>query len=188
VTHLDLDHAGGLSDFPKAKVHVYEPEHAAATAPATWLEQMRYRAIQWAHGPDWALAPEPRAAAGEPWFGFECVRDLAGLPPEVLLVPLVGHTRGHCGVAVQGERGWLLHAGDAYFYRGEVDPMTRRCPVGLDLFQQLIQVDGDARMRNQARLQALAREHGGEVSVFCAHDPVEFEQRRAAAEPARAAA
>jgi glyoxylase-like metal-dependent hydrolase (beta-lactamase superfamily II) len=187
VTHLDLDHAGGLSDFPRAKVHVYDVEYAAAAAPRTWLERMRYRAIQWAHGPDWALAPEP-PAEGERWFGFECVRDLSGLPPEVLLVPLVGHSRGHCGVAVQGEGGWLLHAGDAYFYRGEVNLAGRRCPPGIDLFQRLVQVDGGARMRNQERLQELARERGGDVAIFCAHDPVELEQRCAAAELARAAA
>ncbi len=29
------------------------------------------------------------------------------------LVPLFGHTRGHCGVAVRTEQGWLFHAGDA---------------------------------------------------------------------------
>ena len=32
VTHLDLDHAGGLGDFPNAKVHVHAREHAAAMA------------------------------------------------------------------------------------------------------------------------------------------------------------
>src|SRR5215472_3288530 len=30
-THLDLDHVGGLSDFPDAAVHVFEPELRAAT-------------------------------------------------------------------------------------------------------------------------------------------------------------
>jgi len=30
ITHLDLDHAGGLADFPHAKVHVHAREHAAA--------------------------------------------------------------------------------------------------------------------------------------------------------------
>src|SRR4051794_19069444 len=32
VTHLDLDHAGGLCDFPRAKVHVHAREHGAAMA------------------------------------------------------------------------------------------------------------------------------------------------------------
>ncbi|MDE2292511.1 MAG: MBL fold metallo-hydrolase, partial [Elusimicrobia bacterium] len=32
VTHLDLDHAGGLPDFPGATVHLLEAERAAALA------------------------------------------------------------------------------------------------------------------------------------------------------------
>ena len=40
-------------------------------------------------------------ASGERWFGFECVRDLAGLPPEILMVPLAGHTVGHAGIAIE---------------------------------------------------------------------------------------
>lgn len=187
VTHLDLDHAGGLADFPSARVHVYAAEHAAAMTPPTLFERMRYRAVQWAHGPAWAPAPEP-APGGEPWFGFACVRDLPGLPPEVLLVPLPGHTRGHCAVAVRSGGGWLLHAGDAYFHRDELDPAGRRCPAGLELFQQVIQFDGDARLSNQHRLRALAAGHGREVAVFCAHDPVEYERLRGRREAAAAAA
>jgi glyoxylase-like metal-dependent hydrolase (beta-lactamase superfamily II) len=52
-------------------------------------------------------------------MGFEAVRDLDGLPPEILLVPLAGHTWGHSAVAIDTGDGWLLHAGDAYFFRGE---------------------------------------------------------------------
>src|SRR5262245_5679705 len=31
VTHLDPDHAGGLSDFPRATIHAMRAEHDAAT-------------------------------------------------------------------------------------------------------------------------------------------------------------
>src|SRR5437879_605277 len=37
LTHLDLDHAGGLADFPDAEVHVFETEHGAALEPG-WRE------------------------------------------------------------------------------------------------------------------------------------------------------
>ena len=30
-----------------------------------------------------------------------------------MLIPLAGHTRGHCGVAIKTETGWHLHCGDA---------------------------------------------------------------------------
>jgi glyoxylase-like metal-dependent hydrolase (beta-lactamase superfamily II) len=46
LTHLDLDHAGGLSDFPAAHVHVLKVEHAAAKRPRAVKEQGRYRTQQ----------------------------------------------------------------------------------------------------------------------------------------------
>lgn len=45
-----------------------------------------------------------------------------------------------------------------------------------------MEVDRRARLANQARLRQLARGHGDEVRMFCAHDPVEF--ACLAAEPA----
>ncbi len=38
----------------------------------------------------------------------------------------------------------------------------------------MVQIDGEARMRNQERLRTLAREHTSEVRVFSAHDPFEL--------------
>jgi len=35
LTHLHRDHAGGISDFPWATVHVFASEHEAALRPAT---------------------------------------------------------------------------------------------------------------------------------------------------------
>ncbi len=170
LTHLDFDHAGGLCDFPEARVHLLGAELDAARHRHTPIARGRYRPPQWPPQAHW----QPYAASGEPWFGFDAVRELDGLPPEILLVPLVGHTLGHSGVAVDTGRGWLLHAGDAYFYRGEMDPEDPRCPAGLRLYQTMMQVDAAARHHNQARLRALAREHAGEVRIHCAHDPVEF--------------
>lgn len=98
----------------------------------------------------------PGRAAGEPWFGFEAVRALDGLPPEILVVPLPGHTWGHAGIAVdRGAEGWLLHAGDAYFYRHEVRRAKRKCTPGLRGYQTMMEVDRDRRLANQARLRAL---------------------------------
>jgi glyoxylase-like metal-dependent hydrolase (beta-lactamase superfamily II) len=37
LTHLDVDHAGGLADFPQAQVHVHATELAAALHPTTLL-------------------------------------------------------------------------------------------------------------------------------------------------------
>jgi glyoxylase-like metal-dependent hydrolase (beta-lactamase superfamily II) len=175
LTHLDVDHAGGLADFPRAQIHVYAAEHDAAMRRATFKEQMRYQPIQWAHGPMWVR----HEVAGERWFGFGAVRALEA-SEEVLLVPLHGHTRGHCGVAVRTPEGWLLHAGDAYFHHAEIDPVHPRCTAGLRLFQRFMDIDRPLRRQNQARLRELAGAHGGEVHIFSAHDPAELERMQAA--------
>jgi glyoxylase-like metal-dependent hydrolase (beta-lactamase superfamily II) len=173
VTHLDVDHAGGLPDFPDATVHVFRSEHEALTNP-TFKEKPRYPAHQTAHGPRWAI----HDVAGEQWNGFDSVRVLGD---DVLLVPLPGHTRGHSAVAVRDGDGWLLHCGDAYFHRGEVQTPPS-CPRTLRLFQDLTCVDNRRRKANQERLRELVREHGGNgLRTVCAHDHVELAREQAAA-------
>jgi glyoxylase-like metal-dependent hydrolase (beta-lactamase superfamily II) len=174
LTHLDFDHAGGLDDFPTARVHVMAAEADGAVAQATWLDRGRFRPRQWSTQPHWVTYPMPRG--GERWFGFECVRELEGISPDILLVPLVGHTLGHAGVAVRTSDGWLLHAGDAYFYHEEMNPHRPRCTPGLRMYQQLMQKDGRLRRLNQERLRELVLRHERDVRVFCAHDAVEFER------------
>ena len=173
LTHLDFDHAGGIDDFPWATVHLFAPEARAARARETAKARARFRPAQWAGSGSWREYP----VQGERWFGFDTVRELDGLPPEILMVPLTGHTAGHCGVAVQGERGWKLLAGDAYFHHSELDG-TRRPPSGARVYQSVMEVDRGMRFRNQARLRALHRAHGAEVDVFCSHDPHDLERRR----------
>ena len=176
LTHLDLDHAGGLPDFPQARVHVLDAELRAALEPGGVQEQFRYAARHWAHGPDWRRY-EPN---GE-WFGFDAVAELEGLPG-LGLVSLPGHSRGHAGVAVRldpsqnGGREWLLHAGDAYFFHGEADPDAPHSTPGLAGFQARFEVDGGARRETRRRLRDLRAEHRDRVEFFCTHDPVELER------------
>jgi glyoxylase-like metal-dependent hydrolase (beta-lactamase superfamily II) len=166
LTHLDLDHVGGIADFPSARVHVFADELDAALHP-TLREKARYLPAQWAHGPRWVRHDVP----GDTWFGFGSV---TALDDDVLLIPLQGHTRGHCGLAVRRPGGgWLLHAGDSYFHRSEkLTPPAP--PFGLKVFQMLMGVDNGRRLANQARLQELQRSHSDEVTVFCAHDSEEY--------------
>jgi glyoxylase-like metal-dependent hydrolase (beta-lactamase superfamily II) len=168
LTHLDRDHAGGIPDFPKAKVHVPDTEYRAAISPRS----SRYLPHQWAHGPDWVLH---RADDGEHWCGFDAVRELPGLPPEILLVSLPGHTRGHSGVAVRTDDRWLLHAGDAYMFHGEMHAEKPWCSPGLRVFQNIVQVEGAARKRTRDRLRERLLAHP-EVEVFSAHDPLELDR------------
>lgn len=170
LTHLDFDHAGGLEDFPEATVHLMQAEKDAAQLRHGLIAKQRYRPNQWDQVKSWQFYE----AQGERWFGFEAVRDLAGLPPEILLIPLAGHTKGHAGIAISTSQGWLLHAGDAYFYRHEMDG-NRRCTPGLRAYQTLMEADRQTRLANQDRLHALSRDHQDQVCLFCSHDAVEFE-------------
>ncbi len=177
LTHLDFDHAGGLEDFPAAQVHLLQREMDAARSTRSFLGHRRYRHPQWDAVRNWQFyAPE-----GDHWFGFQAVNGLRGLPPEILLIPLAGHTHGHAGVALQTGDGWLLHAGDAYFYRDEVGRNERYCTPGLRLYQRLMEVDRTARLANQHRLWTLSMEHKDQVKLFCSHDALELEHLRGAA-------
>lgn len=174
LTHLDFDHAGALADFPDATVHVHAPELAAAQAPATLIEKQRYEARLWAHGPKW----QTHQASGERWNGFEAVRALGDGDDEILLLPLAGHTRGHTGVAAKdGDGGWRLHCGDAYFFHTEVEA-EGHCPTGLNVFQTLLAVDNSARKSNQSRLRQLNAQGG--VGLNSAHCPHEYARDTAA--------
>ncbi|HEX7666550.1 MAG TPA: MBL fold metallo-hydrolase [Polyangiaceae bacterium] len=175
LTHLDLDHAGGLVDFPNANVHVTHAEKTAALAPKTAIEHVRYVQKMWSHGPKWA----PHTPTGDTWNGFEAVRAIDD-DPDVLIVPLEGHTRGHAAIAVHSSvpngREWLLHAGDSYFAQGEIHSTPPTCPPVLSIYESILALDDDARKRNQLRLRALAAETSAKVDVFCAHSPTEFDR------------
>ncbi len=173
TTHLDLDHTGGLPDFPQAEVHVFAPELEAAMRPRL-RERARYIGGRWAHNPRWVS----HGAGGDDWLGFESVRILPDLDTEVLLVPLVGHSRGHTAVAVRGGDGWLLHCGDAYFNHNEI-ATPPSCPPGLRIFQTLTAADNAARKGNRERLRELAARHGDEITLICSHDPHELEREQA---------
>jgi glyoxylase-like metal-dependent hydrolase (beta-lactamase superfamily II) len=101
LTHLDRDHAGGLSDFPHAQIHVHLREHQAAVTRQLLVKPGRYISEQRKHGPNRRLYGE----GGEDWFGFAGVRAIGDVNPDILIIPLHGHTPEHCGVALrQGEK------------------------------------------------------------------------------------
>lgn len=107
LTHLHLDHAGGLPDFPQAQVHLFRREYEAWRHPRKILE-IAYNKADFAHGPCWQL----HQLQGQRWYNFDALR-LPGIEPEVWLVPLPGHTSGHCGVALKTETGWIFQCGDS---------------------------------------------------------------------------
>jgi glyoxylase-like metal-dependent hydrolase (beta-lactamase superfamily II) len=168
VTHLDLDHAGGLVDFPHAKVHVHAREHAAAMARAHYKERMRYIRSHFAHGPKWEVYSED----GDTWRGLPAVTRLRGLDADIGLLPMHGHTRGHSAVIVKSGERWLVHAGDAYFHRNAIEG-TRNVPPGLAAFEYANEMIPAARRASVAALRQLAASYR-DLDLFCAHDEREY--------------
>jgi glyoxylase-like metal-dependent hydrolase (beta-lactamase superfamily II) len=161
LTHGDPDHAGGLADFPDAQVHVSEEEQAHISGG-----HRRYVPAQFAHRPAW----KTHGRSARRWFGLEARPVELGFSSEVLLVPLTGHTLGHCGVAVQQGDRWLLHAGDAYYLRVELE--TDDHPVSALAAQR---ADDDGQRRTSLEnLRRLVRDHGDEVHVVGYHDLTEL--------------
>ncbi|NGM22482.1 MBL fold metallo-hydrolase [Roseomonas stagni] len=175
MTHLDFDHAGGLIDFPHATVHLSAAEADAAVNPRGFRDRTRWRPAQWGYRGRWQPVETRlgRRGGGERFFGLPNAREIADLPPEFLMVPLPGHSPGHVGVAVKGPRGWMLHAGDAYFNRAEVHGDGSAPPL-LAGYERLMADDDRQQRDSQARLRAMLRAPDSDLAVFCTHDAVEF--------------
>jgi glyoxylase-like metal-dependent hydrolase (beta-lactamase superfamily II) len=169
MTHMDYDHAGGLADFPQTTIHVTTIEHHACVQRKRWIEKVRYIPGQIAHGPSFHL----HAPQGDHWRGFASVQAIEGLDDDVLLIPLAGHTLGHCGVAVkQDDSRWLLHAGDAVIDHRELDPQAR-CPLAPKLMRAMTRMNRAAWRDNLHRLRELASHE--DVMLTNAHDKAMME-------------
>ena len=169
LTHLDLDHAGGIIDFPDATVHVHRHEHHAAMERIGTDAQRRYRPAQWAHAPKWALYQ----TEGDTWRNLPAVAHLRGIDEDIGLLPMFGHTHGHTAITVGHRGGWLVHAGDAYFHRTTLVP-NAIAPFAIRYFEKRAETDRTMRLASLAALIELKANHA-DVNIFCAHDPVELQ-------------
>ena len=163
LTHLDNDHAGGLHDFPNATVHVSHEELANydSTRP-----RGPYKPYQISHLTKFRTYER----SDERWFGLEA-RSLE-LPDDLpaKLIPLPGHTMGHCGVAYREEGKWSLHAGDAYF-DSKVNFLNPAPGLPIEIAFQTSALDRQASIR---KLQKLRAENAEDVAVYCTHDQQDF--------------
>ncbi len=171
LTHLDVDHVGGISDFPNAQVHVTAAEALGAMRSPSWREKMRCRPAQWAHGPK-VVEHDPE---GETWRGFPAAKQLDGIAPGLVLISMPGHSRGHAAVAVDADDHWVLHAGDAFFHHGQIDGHSH-VPFAFRVEDWVISYDMKMVRENRARLMELYRRAEPDLVIVCAHDPVLYEQ------------
>jgi glyoxylase-like metal-dependent hydrolase (beta-lactamase superfamily II) len=160
VSHLDNDHIGGLADFPKATVHisVEELDNFSSDNP-------RYLKLPLAHNP----IIKTYGKQDVEWFGFEARKIVADIETEMFLVPLFGHTLGHCGVALKTGNKWLFYVGDAYYLRVELTdeqhPVNELAKMRAD--------DNNLRISTLNRIRKLVKDHP-EIEIFGYHDIEEF--------------
>lgn len=160
ISHLDNDHIGGLADFPNATVHVgiEELENYHANNP-------RYLQTPLAHQPTIKTYSKSYIS----WFGFEARKIEANMATEIFLIPLFGHTLGHCGVAVKWDNKWLFYIADAYYMRVELTgnnhPVNELAKMRAD--------NNELRLATLDKIRKLVNDHP-EIEVWGYHDIEEF--------------
>jgi glyoxylase-like metal-dependent hydrolase (beta-lactamase superfamily II) len=166
TTHFDIDHIGGISDFPEAQIHVTAAEVLGAMRRPTRTEKVRFRPAQWAHGPK-IVEHDPN---GESWRGFAAAKELDIIAPGIVLISMPGHTRGHACIAVDAGHRWVLHAGDAFYHRGTLDGHSS-VPLSIKLFERIVAFDPQRVRYNHSRLAELYARKEPDLFIVSAHDP-----------------
>jgi glyoxylase-like metal-dependent hydrolase (beta-lactamase superfamily II) len=177
LTHFDLDHVGGLTDFPWARVHVTAAEATGALNATTLIEKVRYKPAQRAHNP--ALV-QYAFGAGDDWRGFAAAKELNDIAPGIVLIDLPGHTRGHAAVAVEVGDRWLLHVGDSFYHHRQID-RTGKAPASLRLLERLLAFNWTKVQSNHARLASLWYAGEPSLALMNSHDPNLLRQAQARA-------
>lgn len=107
ITHLHYDHAGTLSDFPRARFHLQDTEMQFATG--RWMLD---------HAERQAYSADHVAELVRHLFDKRIVfhSEDGEIAPGVTVHRMPGHTMGMQAVRVHTTRGWVLLASDASHY------------------------------------------------------------------------
>jgi glyoxylase-like metal-dependent hydrolase (beta-lactamase superfamily II) len=122
LTHLHMDHDGGLAHFPHSEILVAPRELRIAGG---WAGRLRgYLPQRW---PTW-FDPVPLELAAEPLGPFAASRRLTEAG-DIIAVTTPGHTADHLSVLVQEDDATLFLAGDtsyteALMLAGKVDGVS----------------------------------------------------------------
>jgi glyoxylase-like metal-dependent hydrolase (beta-lactamase superfamily II) len=111
MTHLHLDHASAMADFPGATFLISREEWEAATDGQPWRHG--YVPRQFDHAFDYRLV-DFDSAETDSFSSFGRAFDVFG-DGSVRIVSTPGHTLGHMSVVVRTEGREVLLAGDAIY-------------------------------------------------------------------------
>lgn len=161
ISHLDNDHIGGLADFPNAAVHLAFEEMENYNNG-----NVRYIKTPLSHNPKIITYKETTTR----WFGFEARKVAIDLEFDIFLIPLFGHTLGHCGIAINTGDSWLFYVADAYYLRIEL--ADDKHPVN-DLAKFRAD-DNVLRIKTVNQIRNFSHNHP-EVKLFGYHDIDEFD-------------
>ena len=117
LTHLHIDHDGGLTDFPRARVLASPGELAGARGVAGRLRG--YLPQRWPSGFD----PQPLVFEDLPFGPFAQSHRLTA-DGAVVALPTPGHTPSHVSVALVEDDATLLFAGDASYNEANFQTRT----------------------------------------------------------------
>ena len=108
MTHLHIDHDGGLKHFPKSRIVASRDEVARASGMRGAL--LGYLPGRWPKGFD----PEPIAWRPSPFGPFAKSAPITRAG-DVVAVPTPGHTPSHLSVIASDEETLIMLAGDASY-------------------------------------------------------------------------
>jgi len=163
LSHMDNDHTGGAADFPNAVIHVSEEEYNEFYKS----DSPRYSKEHFEHDPTFQLYD---SSIERSWFAFEARAVNIPGPTEILLIPLFGHTAGHCGVAISYKNKWIFYIGDAYYLRAELE--IENHPV--DALASMAAWDDTLRRESLGKLRNLYHNHGDQIEIHGYHDLTEL--------------
>jgi N-acyl homoserine lactone hydrolase len=151
LSHLHMDHAGGVRFFPASTAHVQKAEY------------------RWALHPDAVSAPGfLRSDFDHPEIRYDLLEGDAEIVPGVHVVLTDGHTPGHQSLVVDLPSGRFLVTGDCAYERRQID---RGVPPP-------VTTDDAAAARSLARVRAFERRDG--ATVIVSHDRDQWERLRIA--------
>ena len=174
LTHMHLDHTGGLPDFPQAQVHVFKTEYDTAINASGFISNF-YIKQHWEHNPDWKI----HTFQGDRWHNLECTPEVDINDIKIFFIPMPGHSPGNCMIVLNlPDDSFIIHGGDTFYSIGQIAPEGPiRHPFHwvIQLFNLFNPVTR-ALYAHEQTLRRLRCELEGKMIIFSSHDPNEYER------------